>query len=206
MGEIVWLILKDVCVWRRTSTISAPNTVKLSMVNIILSTVCIFLKKNLSFWQVFEACTLKSKPKKGWAAMGVLSGILESLCQPAVEKPKRHMKFWVESCPKGLSQLAHPLPGSRCYTASPLNPLCIHSNPLCILFWPGFFCHEKGVMLPHYLPTRRYSCAGSDQKLPASAQGKFLEKSIRRGKVIAWDTPMSLWLQGFLSQRWCFLI
>lgn len=148
------------------------------MVNIILSTVCIFFLKTLSFWQVFEACTLKSKPKKGCAAMGVLSGILESLCQPAVEKPKRHMKFWVESCPKGLSQLAHPLPGSRCYTASPLNPLCI-------LFWPGFFCHEKGVMLPHYLPTHRYSCAGSDQKPPASAQGKFLGKSIRTGKVIA---------------------
>lgn len=107
------------------------------MVNIILSTACIKKKKPLKFWQVFEACVLKSKPKKGWAAMGVLSGILESLRQPAVGKPKRHMRFWVVSCPKGLSYLVHPLPRSRCYTASP-------SNPLWILFWPGFFLLWEG--------------------------------------------------------------
>lgn len=168
------------------------------MVNIILSTACI--KKNpLKFWQVFEACVLKSKPKKGWAAMGVLSGILESLRQPAVGKPKRHMRFWVVSCPKGLSYLVHPLPRSRCYTASP-------SNPLWILFWPGFFLLWEGCPAATSLSTYRDSCAGSDQKPPTSAQGRFPGKSLRTGKVIAWDTPMSLWLQGFLSQRWCFWI
>lgn len=89
------------------------------------------------------------------------------------------MRFWADSCPEGSSHLAQPLPGSKCYTASPSKPLCIHSKPLCTLFWPGFFCYGKGIMLLCSLSTHGNSCPGSAQKLPTSAQGRCLRKRIR---------------------------
>lgn len=178
--KIFWF-LRAICVWKKpeTCTVSAPNTVKVSMVNITLSTVCIKKKPNKS--KPLKFCkSLKVKPKNCWAATRVFSGILESFCEPMVDKTKKIYKILSQFLLLGLSHLAHPPPEPRCYTAS-------HSNPLCILhalLWEGYHAAT-------FLSTCMGTCAVSDQKSPTSAQGRFLGRSRRMEKEITWVTPMS---------------
>lgn len=164
---------------------------------------CLYLKKKntktteilASLWSLY----IEVKAQEGLSCHGGPQWDPGEFASTSSQETKKAHEILGRLLPQRVVSPCSPSPKVQVLHGIPFKSLV---NP--VLAW--IFCYGKGVLLPHSLSTYRDSCAGSDQKPPTSAQGRFLGKSLRTGKVIAWDTPMSLWLQGFLSQRWCFWI
>jgi len=108
------------------------------MVNIILSTVCI-KKKKKKLWQVFEACSLKSKPRDPSV------GSWRVCVNQQLGNQKRTRDFGLTPAPKGCLTLLSLSQGPSA-TLHPLQIPCVSIQFPCVshsgldfLLWGG--CH-----------------------------------------------------------------